>query len=42
MRDDEEQFEHAHKLIRREAQIGTPVLVSHLVLLELPASLTTL
>jgi len=34
VRDDEEQFEHAQRLIRREAQAGTPVLVSHLVLLE--------
>jgi predicted nucleic-acid-binding protein len=32
--DDEERFEHALRLIRREAQAGTPVLVSHLVLLE--------
>lgn len=34
VRDDEEQFERAQRLIRREAQAGTPVLVSHLVLLE--------
>jgi len=34
VRDDEEQFERAQRLIRREAQAGSPVLVSHLVLLE--------
>jgi predicted nucleic-acid-binding protein len=34
VRDDEEQFERAQKLIQREAHAGTPVLVSHLVLLE--------
>jgi predicted nucleic-acid-binding protein len=34
VRDDEEQFERAQKFIRREAQASTPVLVSHLVLLE--------
>ena len=34
VRDDEEQFERAQKLIRREAQAGAPVLVGHLVLLE--------
>ncbi len=34
VRDDEEQFERAQRLIRRETQAGTPVLVSHLVLLE--------
>ena len=34
VRDDEEQFERAQRLIRREAQAGTAVLVSHLVLLE--------
>lgn len=34
VRDDEEQFERAQRLIRREAQAGVPVLVSHLVLLE--------
>ena len=34
MRDDEDQFDRAQKLIRREAQAGNPVLVSHLVLLE--------
>lgn len=34
VRDDEDQFDRAQKLIRREAQAGTPVLVSHLVLLE--------
>lgn len=34
VRDDEEQFERAQKLIRREAQSGSPALVSHLVLLE--------
>jgi predicted nucleic-acid-binding protein len=34
VRDDEEQFERAQKLIRREARGGTPVLISHLVLLE--------
>lgn len=34
VRDDEEQFERAQRLIRREAQAGAPVLVSHLVLLE--------
>jgi predicted nucleic-acid-binding protein len=34
VRDDEEQFERAQRLIRREAQAGTPVLISHLVLLE--------
>jgi predicted nucleic-acid-binding protein len=34
VRDDEEQFDRAQRLIRREAQAGTPVLISHLVLLE--------
>lgn len=34
VRDDEQQFDRAQRLIRREAQAGTPVLVSHLVLLE--------
>jgi predicted nucleic-acid-binding protein len=34
VRDDEGQFERAQKLILRETQAGTPVLVSHLVLLE--------
>lgn len=34
VRDDEDQFVRAQKLIRREAQSGTPVFVSHLVLLE--------
>jgi predicted nucleic-acid-binding protein len=34
VRDHEEQFERAQRLIRREAQAGVPVLVSHLVLLE--------
>jgi predicted nucleic-acid-binding protein len=34
VRDDEEQFERAQRLIRREAQAGVPVLVNHLVLLE--------
>lgn len=34
VRDDEEQFDRALRLIRREAQAGTPVVVSHLVLLE--------
>lgn len=34
VRDDEEQFERALKLIRQEAHAGKPVLVSHLVLLE--------
>ena len=34
VRDDEEQFDRALKLIRREAQAGAPVVVSHLVLLE--------
>jgi predicted nucleic acid-binding protein len=34
VRDDEEKFERAQRLIRREAQAGTAVLVSHLVLLE--------
>ncbi len=34
VRDDEDQFGRAQKLIRREAQAGTPVVVSHLVLLE--------
>ena len=34
VRDDEDQFDRAQRLIRREAQTGTPVLVSHLVLLE--------
>ena len=34
VRDDEEQFERAQRLIRRQAQAGTPVLVSPLVFLE--------
>ena len=34
VRDDEEQFERAQRLIRRQAQAGTPVLVSPLVVLE--------
>src|SRR5690606_21053058 len=34
VRDDEDQFDRAQKLIRREAQAGNPVVVSHLVLLE--------
>lgn len=34
VRDDEEQFDRARKLIRREAQIGEPVRISLLVLLE--------
>lgn len=34
VRDDEEQFDRARQLIRREAHTGTPVLISHLVLLE--------
>jgi predicted nucleic-acid-binding protein len=34
VRDDEEQFERARKLIRREAQAGEPVSISLLVLLE--------
>jgi predicted nucleic-acid-binding protein len=34
VRDDEEQFERARKLIRREAQGGEPVRISLLVLLE--------
>ena len=34
VRDDEEQFERARRLIRREAQDGEPVRVSLLVLLE--------
>ena len=34
VRDDEEQFERARKLIRREAQAGDPVRISLLVLLE--------
>src|SRR5690606_36679929 len=34
VRDEEEQFERTHRLIQREARAGTPVLVSHLVLLE--------
>ena len=34
VRDDEDQFERAQKLIRREAQSGSAALVSHLVLLE--------
>lgn len=34
VRDDEDQFDRAQRLIRREAQAGTPVSVSHLVLLE--------
>jgi len=34
VRDDEEQFERAQRLIQREARAGTPVLVSHLALLE--------
>jgi predicted nucleic-acid-binding protein len=34
VRDDEEQFERAQRLIRQQAQAGVPVLVSHLVLLE--------
>lgn len=34
VRDDDKQFERAQRLIRREAQAGTPVLISHLVLLE--------
>lgn len=34
VRDDEEQFERARKLIRRQAQGGQPVRISLLVLLE--------
>jgi predicted nucleic-acid-binding protein len=34
VRDDEDQFERARKLIRREAQAGEPVRISLLVLLE--------
>lgn len=34
VRDDEEQFERAQKLIRREAHAGEPVHISLLVLLE--------
>ena len=34
VRDDEDQFERARKLIRREAQTGEPVRISLLVLLE--------
>ena|SRR5688500_17793900 len=34
VRDEEDQFDRAQKIIRREAQAGTPVVVSHLVLLE--------
>jgi predicted nucleic-acid-binding protein len=34
VRDDEEQFDRARKLIRREAQTGEPVRISLLVLLE--------
>jgi predicted nucleic-acid-binding protein len=34
VRDDEEQFERARKLIRRQAQDGRPVRISLLVLLE--------
>jgi predicted nucleic-acid-binding protein len=34
VRDDEEQFERARKLIRRQAQDGQPVHISLLVLLE--------
>ena len=34
VRDDEEQFERARKLIRRQAQDGQPVRISLLVLLE--------
>lgn len=34
VRDDEEQFERARKLIRRAAQAGEPVSISLLVLLE--------
>ena len=34
VRDDEEQFERARKLIRREAQAGEPVCIGLLVLLE--------
>jgi predicted nucleic-acid-binding protein len=34
VRDDEDQFERARKLIRREAQSGEPVRISLLVLLE--------
>jgi predicted nucleic-acid-binding protein len=34
VRDDEEQFNRARKLIRREAQTGEPVHISLLVLLE--------
>lgn len=34
VRDDEEQFERARRLIRREAQSGEPVGISLLVLLE--------
>jgi len=32
--DDQEQFERAQKVIRREANKGEPVFISHLVLLE--------
>ena len=34
VRDDEAQFEKAHKLLRREVAAGRCVLVNHLVLLE--------
>lgn len=34
IRDDQEQFERAQKIIRREANRGEPVFISHLVLLE--------
>lgn len=34
VRDNEDQFERAQKLVRREAHAGAPVLISHLVLLE--------
>ena len=34
VRDDEDQFDRARKLIRREAQAGEPVRISLLVLLE--------
>ena len=34
VRDDEDQFERARKLIRRQAQDGQPVRISLLVLLE--------
>jgi predicted nucleic-acid-binding protein len=34
VRDDEDQFDRARKLIRREAQTGDPVRISLLVLLE--------